>query len=114
MTALLSRKRGTLRMEDGLKASPKTIVDRSPSVPLMIDILQKMIWPKVSGPVYNEPKIKVDRKRRVTSVGTFPVGMGMTIQPRKIEEVLRQTVFVPQMDLDNFDFKAPTKAPKTP
>ena len=109
MTALLSRKAGSLMMEDGLKTSPRVVVERSPSVPLMIDILQKMIWSKVSGTAYNEPKIKVDRKGRVARVANFPVGLGVKLQPRKIEEVLKQTVFVPQMDLDNFDFKAPKK-----
>lgn len=75
------------------------VQERSEAATLMLEVLIKGLWPKVSHQAYAEPTL-ILAKGPQPPVAAYPVAAGLLVKERELEEIYQDTAFMPTDELD--------------
>lgn len=90
-----------LRLSQGHYMVPVAgVEERSEAGSLVLDLLTRVLWLKISQQAYLEPKLsRVTGARPVPA--SYPQAAGLKVQERELEEIFEDTAFIPSEDIDS-------------
>lgn len=74
--------------------------ERSEAGSLVLDLLTRVLWLKISQQAYLEPKLVRAQAERPMPA-SYPQAAGLKVQERELEEIFEDTAFIPREDIES-------------